>query len=182
VLQQFSPNNTIEKSMFRILSFIGFAVAVVLLVTSFNRVKGNREGMTIWGLPAAGLFRWISLAAVVTFLTLAVSGFLPVLFSGGSVSGLPLLLHVALGPVFAVCLAVLAFRAATGAIKVSLSRSFWIIVLLTVPLVVAILATMYPIAGTGMQHFLLHVHGYSGLLILLTVAFAYYFSRTNAKS
>jgi len=168
--------------MFRILSLIGFVVAVVLLVTSFNRIKSEHGGMTIWGLPVDGLFRWVSTAAVVAFLLLAVSGFLPVIISGDSVSGLTLLLHVTLGPIFAVCLAALAVRVASGTLQVSLARSFWIIVFLAIPLIVAILLTMYPIAGTGMQHFLLHAHGYSGLLILLTVAFSYYLTRKNAKS
>jgi len=170
--------------MYRILIILGFVVAIVGLLISMKKVKG--QGRTIWSLPESGLAGLLSLFLLIALATLVVTGFLPVIITGGPVSGLILILHVAAGPVFATCLAFLAiilaarFRMQAGEMADKVKWGFWLIVLFAIPLISSAILSMFPIFGTEGQHILLHLHGYSALLLILTIAITYYLSQTAA--
>jgi hypothetical protein len=109
------------------------------------------------------------------------------MITGGPVSGLILILHVAAGPVFAVCLAFLAitlaskFRMQAGDAAHKVKWAFWLVLLFAVPLISSAILTMFPIFGTEGQYVLLHLHGYSALLLVLTIAVTYYLSKNAAE-
>lgn len=125
------------------------------------------------------------------FLFLAVTGFLPVLFWGGHLSGILLVIHVTLAPFFALSLSALAlvwvhqlrfdeadWRTAQGLgrgkspgeealLTVALKAGFWMILLLSLPLMLTIILGLFPIFGTDGEALLIRLHGYSALLLLL---------------
>ena len=168
--------------MYRIVIILGFIVAIAGLIISMKKVKS--EGRTLWGLPDSGFTGLVSLLLLIALATLVVTGFLPVIITGGPVSGLILILHVAAGPVFAMCLAFLAitlaakFRMQAGDAGHRVKWAFWLVLLFAIPLISSAILTMFPIFGTEGQHLLLHLHGYSALLLLLTIGVTYYLSQT----
>jgi cytochrome b subunit of formate dehydrogenase len=135
------------------------------------------------------LFFAITAASIVV---LTLTGFIPYLLTG-SVSGVSLVLHVAIAPVFAVCMTAITllwahrhrFNAqdlewlsagARGKDGVTapaepgrspaLKLGFWAMVIL-VPLIMgSIMLSMYPLFGTPGQRFLLTLHLVSGLLFV----------------
>jgi hypothetical protein len=169
--------------MYRIVIILGFLVAVSGIVISFQKLKGS--GRTPWRLPQSGFLGLVSLLLLIAFGTLAVTGFLPVIFTGGPVSGLGLILHATAGPVFAVCLAIVGvmlagrFRLASDGQDQKVSWGFWLIILFAIPLIFSAVVSMLPIFGTEGQHALLHLHGYSAVLLLLTIGITYYLSRAS---
>lgn len=131
---------------------------------------------------------------VLSFLVLAITGFLPVIISGSPISGLPLILHVTLAPLFAISLTVVTvfwayhhrFNRNDGQRLLQWIRKekptvlqanpnvwqkicFWLIVALSVPVFISIILSMYPLFGSAGQEFLLHLHGYMALLMLIAV-------------
>jgi hypothetical protein len=167
--------------MYRIAIILGFVLAVVGLLLSFKRVKA--QGRTIWSLPDSGIPGLISILLLLAFAILVVTGFLPVIFTGGPVSGLVLMLHVAAGPVFAVCLALLAvlvaarFRMRAGELNHMVKWGFWLVLLFAIPLIASAILGMFPFFGTEGQNVLLHLHGYSALLLLLSVSITYFLNK-----
>jgi len=80
--------------------------------SSFRRLgdkRGSSSGVLFASLRV--LFYAIAAASVVL---LALTGFIPYLVSGDSVSGVSLILHVAIAPVFAVCMTMLTLLWAHG--------------------------------------------------------------------
>ena len=155
------------------------------------------------GIPLRILFFAIMTATVAM---LALTGFLPYLITGEPISGLPLVLHATLAPVFAVCMTVLTLlwahshrfdvrdlgrlrRAdregiASGASQdrsPGLKIGFWALVILAPLIMGSIMLSMYPIFDTAGQRALLTLHLVSGLLFVV-VAVAKVVILVNASS
>jgi hypothetical protein len=148
------------------------------------------------GLPLIGLLKRLALAvAMVCFVILLVTGFLPLLL-GQHLTGYVLMLHVSCAPVLVVCVAFLGvtwayphiFTAENGyvllrVLGISPSSSgraagdlglmskccFWLLLLLSLPLTMSMILSMFPLFGTTGQVFLVHVHRYSALGFSLVV-------------
>jgi cytochrome b subunit of formate dehydrogenase len=200
--------------MFRIVSFLLLAGITAGLIWALRsqliQVAGTKQKLRQQGQSLSDAIRQIrsmplpailSIArkafyflAVLSFLVLAITGFLPVIISGSPISGLPLILHVTLAPLFAMSLAVLTvfrayhhrFNRSDGQRLLQWIRReksnelqanpnvwqkicFWLIVLLSVPVLISVILSMYPLFGTAGQEFLLHLHGYTALLMLIAV-------------
>lgn len=134
--------------------------------------------------------KWAVVGLVLSFLYLAASGFVFAIFSSRAIFGIPLLVHVISGGIFAVCLAaVLVFRAKEHAFLAekigplefsqgTLSRIlsgpilqsilFWLFVVSGLFLVATALFSMLPYFSFRAQIVLADVHKYSALAALLT--------------
>ncbi len=145
------------------------------------------------------LMRFFYLATLISVLLLAITGFLPVIF-GQAVSNFALILHLVLAPLFAIGITALALFWAQrhrfnendwkllqqGFKKVERPASpehphvwqkicFWLSLLLAVPVIISTVLMMYPLYGTAGQEWLLHLHGYAGLVLLAVVVLHAYF-------
>jgi len=132
--------------------------------------------------------------AAASVVLLALTGFIPYLLSGDSVSGVSLILHVAMAPVFAVCMTMLTLlwahrqrfdsrdfswlrgiarrridesTVAAAGHSPALKLSFWAMVILTPLIMGSIMLSMYPLFGTPGQRLLLTLHLVSGLLFVV---------------
>jgi cytochrome b subunit of formate dehydrogenase len=138
----------------------------------------------------ATLMRFFYLATLLSVFILALTGFLPVIVFGQPISNIPLMLHLVLAPFFAIGITALALlwsqrhrftkndweplrqrrlkkHAGTETDPdVWQKICFWLSVLLAVPVIVSTIFMMYPLYGTAGQEWLLHLHGYAGLLLL----------------
>lgn len=137
------------------------------------------------------LMRFFYLATLFSVLILAVTGFVPVIF-GQAVVNFALILHLVLAPLFAIGITALALfwaqrhrfneqdwkqmqqelkggprRAALAQPNVWQKACFWLSVLLAVPVIVSTVLMMSPLYGTAGQEWLLHLHGYAGMLLLI---------------
>jgi hypothetical protein len=130
---------------------------------------------------------------VFTILLLGLTGFVPPVLFGMNLSGYLLLLHVVLGPVFILFMAIGAIiwaqqnlfdssdwtkvvKIATGNTAGENSNSlfkklcFWGITILALPAVCSVVSSMYKIFGTHGQEFLLNLHRYTTLGIVILTA------------
>ncbi len=130
--------------------------------------------------------------AVLCVLLLALTGFLPYLIIGGPLSGLLLVLHVAIAPVFSICMTGVSLlwvqehifdkndrqwlshilpdtRNKKNVLQFSseIKICFWMLILLTPFVMGSIIASMYPVFGTYGQEALLDLHFISALLFLI---------------
>jgi len=149
--------------------------------------QGSSSGVVLVSLRV--LFFAIAAASVVV---LSLSGFIPYLLIG-SVSGVSLVLHVAIAPVFAVCMTAMTLlwahrhrldaqdlrwfwsiaqrrngvteSAGTGHFP-AMKMSLWAMVILTPLIMGSIMLSMYPMFGTPGQRSLLTLHLVSGLLFV----------------
>ncbi|UCG57453.1 MAG: cytochrome b/b6 domain-containing protein [Phycisphaerales bacterium] len=134
------------------------------------------------------LRRLVYLLALLCFVVLAITGFYPLLIQGKHISGYLMMVHATFAPVFAICLAVLTVMWASRCrldksdfplIQRILKRftnlnipsepipkssllgqkiAFWLIVFLALPLILSIILSMFPLAGTCGQELLLATH------------------------
>ncbi len=146
-------------------------------------------------LSAIGILRkLIFLLALLCFVVLVITGFYPVLVWGEHLTAWLLMIHATFAPVFAVCLAVLAVMwadkcrfdktdcpilqriihgetaaeaPAAGGCQAGQKICFWLIVLLSLPLILSIVLSMFKLFGTEGQKLLLEVHRYSALFTAL---------------
>lgn len=152
------------------------------------------------------LMRFFYLATLACIFILALTGFLPVIFFGAAVSNFALMLHLMLAPLFAIGLTALAlfwsqrhrFNAndwkllqqgfkkenhspAPAQPNVWQKICFWLGLVLALPVIASTIFMMYPLLGTSGQEWLLHVHGYAGLLLLAVVLLHTYFVLANRR-
>jgi hypothetical protein len=137
--------------------------------------------------------RFVYQVAYVLFLLLATTAFVPVLFVGEHLSGALLVIHVTLAPFFALTLAGLAllwaqrlrFRSsdwhipkrlvqrqlpeATPVVRFIVKAGFWLVLVLSLPLMLSIIFGLYPWFGTEGQEFLRTIHGYSALALIVVI-------------
>ncbi len=137
--------------------------------------------------------QFVFLLALLSFFILALTGFIPVIITGHHLGGFLLVVHVVAAPVFVLSIAILAVLAAHffrfeegdwAAMKSEMTQNevseeksklfwrkllYWLILLLTLPVAMSIVLSMYPIFGTEGQEALLSIHRYSTLLIAIAV-------------
>lgn len=132
-----------------------------------------------------------------SFIILVLTGLVPTMIFAAPVSGIILLLHALAAPVFAVGLAAIClwrahhnrFDAVDWQFVQSHSQananrkqsaqgkrfgkkvSFWLTMIVSLPLIFSIFLSMFPFFGTDGQETLLQLHGYSALVFLI-IAFA----------
>lgn len=217
--------------MFRVIAIIGFLVTIMIIAYCYRvflpkseKSVGVREWLSNQGktiLSALERFKtirpenvtedWRRLLYFLTtasFIILAFTGFVPVVFFGESVSGFLLILHAFAAPVFAIGLVIVSllwahyhrfnkndwqsllhfFRRKTANKKSNLhitelgqKISFWLILLLSLLVIVSVILSMYPFFGTNGQEVLLHLHGYSALLLVIAVVTSFYLLRLTQK-
>ncbi len=143
--------------------------------------------------------RFFYLSTLFLFLLMALSAFIPVLL-GITLSDIFLLVHVTVAPLFSVFLAILIILFAhsnrfnkddlkenSDEQKIKINQSgylkviFWLVALFSVSAMVSIVLNMFPIFGTEGQVYLLDVHKYSTLLLLLLVIFHSGLITVNSK-
>ena len=141
----------------------------------------------------------VYLLALLCFLVLGFTGFYPTLGLNQHISGYLLIIHATFAPVLAICLAVLAvmwagrcrftwsdwpwFRRFVE--RVTLIKSseqppdknqcvgqkitFWLIILLALPLIMSIVLSMLPYFGTDWQELLLAIHRWTAVVFAVVV-------------
>lgn len=207
-----------DVSMFRTAAGAGFAavVAAILLhfVVSkpkFDEVFGKDRGLRIldplrlviffvtllfveqkWSLFGV-LRKLVFLLAILCFVVLALTGFIPRVVFGVALSGWWLMIHATAAPIFAACVAILAVLWADRnrldknywpwlnrallrqpkstlppeKFELGLKISFWAILTMSLPVILSAVVSMFPIFGTHGQEALLQIHRYSTLLLSL---------------
>ncbi|MEW6237215.1 MAG: hypothetical protein AB1656_17670 [Candidatus Omnitrophota bacterium] len=127
--------------------------------------------------------------ALTTLALLAATGFGAWLFSSRYLSGYTLLLHVAASAIFSTALAIWIFLSAPdyhlihiNVIPLSIKILFWLIALLSLPLILSIAASLYPLASTAMQKTLIQCHRYSAALMTLAVVIFLFVNKQSFSS
>ena len=147
-------------------------------------------------LTLAGVFRkLVYLLALLCFVILFVTGFYSKLIYGATISGYWLMIHATFAPIFAICLAILAVMWAYNCrlnkkywpwLQKILQRetinqdtphrhefsqklSFWLIILLALPLILSVILSMFPFFGTHWQELLADTHRYIAIVFVLVV-------------
>ena len=127
--------------------------------------------------------------AVFCFFILAGTGFAPILFSGEHLAGILLVIHVTVAPFFALSLSAAALLWAHSLrfdqedwrvvrhlgdpglrekrVRSASKVGFWLILLLSLPLMLTVILELFPLFGTEGEAFLIRLHGYSALLLML---------------
>jgi hypothetical protein len=211
-------NWLMDVSMFRMMAIAGFAAVVAAIVLhfivskpKFDDVFGKDRGLRIldplrlviffitllfveqkWSLLGA-LRKLIFLLAILCFLILVVTGFVPRVVFGTVISGWWLMIHATAAPVFAACIAMLAVlwadrnrldknywpllnrilnrtpKSVTVPEKheLMLRICFWVVLTMSLPVILTAVVSMFPIFGTHGQEVLLQIHRYSTLLLSL---------------
>jgi hypothetical protein len=132
---------------------------------------------------------------ILFFSLLAITGFSPAIFLGEQLSNVLLIIHVTIAPLFAVSLMLFVifwalkqqfgeedFKTAQSLINkksVEPAQShifwnkiyFWLFAVLSLPAILSMIVSMYPIFGTEGQIVLLGVHQYTVLALAIIVAF-----------
>ena len=125
------------------------------------------------------------------FALLVLSSYLPVILTGDHLSGLALIIHVTVAPLFCISLAASAvfwaqkkrFSDADSSLLKDKSFSkiftsgglspawekviFWLFLIFSVPAILSIVLSMYPLFGSEGQEFLLQTHRYTTLILFL---------------
>jgi cytochrome b subunit of formate dehydrogenase len=142
----------------------------------------------------------VYLVAVVCGAVLAITGFYPVLIKGEHISGYLMMLHATCAPVFAACMAALAVmwagrcrferldcpltvrlvswlggketgdEVACGSSGVGQKALFWLLIVLSLPLILSIVLSMFPLFGTHYQNLFLGIHRYVAAVFVLAAA------------
>ena len=186
-----------------IITFVGIGFHYMVLRSPSSdlvRAKQRLRRQGILGILDI-LKKLVCLLTLLCFVVLAVNGFYPSLVLGKPISGYWLMLQVTAGGVFACCLAFLTLmwayhcrfnekdwqwlqhllRRETASKELPPERfrfgqkiAFWLIVLLALPVILSIVLSMFGLFGTDAQEFLLHLHRYSALLLVMAgVVFIY---------
>ena len=147
--------------------------------------RGNTGGLS-------RVRRVVTIVSAGLFLILALTGFLPVVFLGIHLSGLLLVIHVTVAPLFAISLSALALlwahrlrfdesdlEIALGSgrweshtkdalVRFALKVGFWIVLSLSLPLMLTVILGLFPLFGTDGEALLIRLHGYSALLLMMS--------------
>jgi len=158
-------------------------------LTKFFTLLFVEQKLSLMGM----LRKLVFLASLVCFVVLVITGFWNPLVHGEHISGYLMMIHATFAPVFAICLAVLAIMWARNArfcscdwpwlqglirratlVKTECEDetcpggvlpkiTFWLVVVLALPLILSIVLSMLPLAGTHWQEILMGVHRYVAL-------------------
>jgi hypothetical protein len=121
------------------------------------------QKLSIWG----RFRKLICLLALLAFAVLFLTGFGP-LFFGCRLSSWLLMIHATFAPILAVCLVVLAFGWASamvfcGRSDMLLKLCFWLLLVLSLPLALSMVLSMFRWFGTDGQKLLLELHRWCAL-------------------
>ncbi len=196
--------------MFRIISIAGFVVAFASIAWAYRDRAEERSAMFAWWkeqfktvrealrklLALRDLKSSIYRVSLLLFIILALTGFAPVLLFGWHMSGVLMMLHVTVAPIFAVGAVALTLMYAqrqtfnqtdwdyfrqlvrrklnnknifAAGLAFWKKASFWLMLLLTVPMILSVVLMMYPWFGAEGQHALLQWHRYSAFLLTLVL-------------
>ncbi|MBI9070253.1 MAG: hypothetical protein JEY94_01560 [Melioribacteraceae bacterium] len=187
--------------MFRIISVLALVISIVWIIKVlkqldlsisealkiyFDELKTTPDLFKKNDLRANGSTKRVfTVITLLLFDLLFLTGFFPVIFFGIHLSGILLLLHVAVAPLFAVSLMILLvisaesnkfneseiqFEKGLEVSKSGISKIlFWLLAIVSLPLMLSIVLGMYPIFGTEGQANLLELHRYSVLLFSILV-------------
>lgn len=199
-----------ESIMFRLISITGFVVAFASIAWAYRDKAEERGALLAWWKEqfqtvAEALRKLFALrdlrssiyrVSLLLFVVLALTGFAPVLLFGWHMSGVLMIIHVTLAPIFAVAVVALTLMYAqrqtfnqsdwdyfrqlvrrkltnknifAAGLSFWKKTSFWLMLLLTVPVIVSVVLMMYPWFGTEGQHALLQWHRYSAFFLSLVV-------------
>ena len=155
------------------------------------------------------LRKLIYLLALLCFVVLTVTGFFPRLVFGRTISSYWLMIHATAAPVFSVCVAALAVmwahncrfnknywlwlqkilqreainKAPVERFELGQKICFWLIITVALSVILSAIMSMLPVFGAHGQHFLLDVHRYVALLlVVLVVIHTYLLIRTQMRS
>ncbi|MCB9250315.1 MAG: hypothetical protein H6613_18075 [Ignavibacteriales bacterium] len=148
---------------------------------------------------------WLIHVTFYLFLFMFLTSFVPTIFSG-HLTGLFLILHITAAPLFSISLALLVLFYAyqlklnendysnfekvinkdsakndRSSILSYSKFSFWLLTFISIPLLLSIILSFYPIAGTDWQNLSLIIHRLSALLFSLVVLALIYFYVTFSK-
>ena len=127
----------------------------------------NHTKPTLWGV----LHSLASLGMILCAIILACTGFAPMI-TGQHMWGYALILHAACAPVFVTCLAYVALSGAQGRTwqgGASLLTGlgvicFWLMLLVSLPLILSMVLSMFPWCGTHGQEVLFEIHRISAMI------------------
>jgi len=181
--------------MFETVSIAVFSAVFVGIIAHFivAGAKSTKFSIPLKGWTLVSVLRTlVYLVALLSFLVLLVTGFLPRLVLGRAMWGYLTMLHAIFSPVFVCCVTILAIMWAENCIlnknylpwlNKLLNRQpknseipskyefvqkilFWVILILVLPLTISILLMMFPIFGPHGQEVLLEVHRYIALVVV----------------
>ena len=135
----------------------------------------------------------VFLLALLSFIIQVVTGFVPKIFLESSITGWWLMVHATSAPVFAACISILAMlwvdrnrldknywpwlnkalhrepKSTTppGKYEFKLKICFWVVIVLSLPVILTAILNMFKLFGTYWQEVLLEVHRYSTLVMSL---------------
>lgn len=123
----------------------------------------------------------------ISFIGMAITGFLPLILGNTTLNGWWMILHVSIAPLFSISLAILALYCAKkmGIDFKDISESglsrifFWLFLFLFIPNALSILFSMNTWFVSSTQYVFLKVHFYSAIGMLLLVVLHFNFSRKN---
>ncbi|MFQ5677366.1 MAG: cytochrome b/b6 domain-containing protein [bacterium] len=203
--------------MFRVISVIGFVSIILAFIYVRISKPKTAKGLALLlaqmrEIRLRNFLREYKKAVyalgIASFILLTLSGFLPIVLTGNSVTGVLLLIHALVAPVFAVCIAVVSVlwahhhrfdkndwqsfrrliqrKTANEKSNPQLSElakkvSFWLILLLSLLVIGSIILSMYQLFGVSGQEMLLHLHGYSALFLVMAVVMNLYLARLAQK-
>ena len=181
--------------MFRIVSiavllaaFVGIFAHFIIAGAKSTKFAISKQGWTLVSI----LRTLVYLVAILGFAILLVTGFLPMLVLNRPIWGYLTMLHAIFSPVFVCCVTILSIMWAENCtlnknylpwLNKLLARqpknsdtpckyeftqkiSFWLILILVLPLTISILLMMIPIFGPHGQEVLLEIHRYIALIVV----------------
>ena len=158
---------------------------------SFIRLPEMREEKS----PAFQILsNFLFVLTSIFFIVLALTGFLPILIFGGHLSGILLIIHVTTAPLFVLSfMLTLVFKAQRkqftqddfkylndkwilkNATNISEQFNqklcFWLFAVFSLPAILSMVLSMYPLFGTGWQVAMLNLHQFSVLVLLIVSMF-----------
>lgn len=171
------------------------------LKNSFNDLKSLKSKSFHEKLQSFRVF--IYLFTLLELFIMMFTGFVPIVFTGSDLTGIFLLIHVTVAPLIAITFATLvvlyaqsnSFNENDVTIKSDengknktmfkstayLKIIFWLISLISLPAMISIILSMFPLFGTEGQVSLLEIHRYSVLIISILVIFHIGLLSVNSK-
>jgi cytochrome b subunit of formate dehydrogenase len=149
--------------------------------------------------------RIVFLLTVLVFLLLAITGFVPLLVLGDHLTGILLVIHVTVAPLFALSLSALAllwahrlrflrsdgeavrelinnrYQEKENIIRFAWKTCFWLVSVLSLPLMLTVILGLYPLFGTEGEEVLIRLHGYSALFLMLVAIVHLYLTIAYVK-
>lgn len=132
------------------------------------------------------------LLTLLCFVVLLLTGFIPKLICGHTITGYPLMIHATFAPIFAICIAVLAvltaaqhsFDRSNWRIVLNICKPddpaieaceksgcfvkklcFWVVIALSLPLIISVLLGMLPFFDVHAQELFINIHRYSAVFL-----------------